>query len=712
MSGSRWLRAVRRVALGVVAGGLVAGCATPRAAELYPQLTEYSGQVIEELEFVNAAPFSPDSLDRLTETSETHCRWLGVLPFCFPGTGWGLQERRLDLETVGGDVARLNRLYRQSGFFGTRVEPEVVEVASDGGIRLSFVVNRGDAVLVDSVVVEGTEGIADPDSLTALLPLQPGDRFDLTEFTVTAETVTGVLRSRGHAYAEVLRNYAVDTLQDRASVVLVAVPGPRVVVDSIVVTGVETLDRTTILRHLTFAQGDLLQRRQLNESQRNLYDLELTQFATVTLAADSLQLTPEDSTSATVRVQMVEAPEHVVEAVVGWATEECARTRAEWTDRSFTGGARRLSLSGNLSRIPVLCGSDEPDGVDFASAWDYRVTAELRQPFFLSPRNNLVLTTFAERQSEPQLYQRTAQGGRFTLSRRAAAREVLTTTLDVEHRETRAAAALFCAAFAVCTPDDMDELGRFRWRNGVGATWVRDAGNRLVNPTKGHALRASALWSSPLLLSDYDFLRTAAEGSVYHELRPGWVLAAFLRVGSFITDAGIDSTDFVPPEERFYAGGATSVRGFARSRLGPGIWLYEGEEAVVDTTNPDLDVEFFPTGGTSVSVASVEARMPSPFLDDLVDLAVFVDAGTVGYDPVWKLTSQWRVTPGAGIRIGTPVGPIRVDVAYNPYPQPSAPLYVQDFDSRTIRRRAEDYRPADLDFLRRLQFHIALGQAF
>ena len=714
MSRSGFARCVWRAAVGVALGGLVTGCATPRVAELYPQLTEYSGRLVDDVEFVNPDPFSSDSLDALTETEATHCRLLMVLPFCFPGTDWGLRERRLDLATVGGDVTRLNRLYRQSGFFGTRVEPEVTEAEGrEGPIRLAFVVNRADPVILESMVVEGTEGIADPDSVAALLPLQAGDRFDLVRFVASADTVARLLRSRGHAYAEVLRNYAVDTLQDRASAVLVAVPGPRVVVDSIVITGAETLDRRTILRQLAFEQGDLLQQRQLVASQRNLYELELTQFATVSLAADSLQVIPGDSSTATVRVHLVEAPEHVVEAEVGWGTEECARAYAQWTDRSFTGGARRLSVTGSLSRMPLACGGTSSDDVDFTSEWDYRLAAELRQPYFLSPRNNLVLNAFAERQSEPRLFQRTGQGGRLVVSRRAAARELLTATLDVEHRETVAAPALYCAAFAVCTPEDIEELGQFQWRNGLGASWLRDAGNRVVNPSSGYVLRANTLWSSPLLLSDYDFLRAAVEGAVYHQLRPGWVLAGFLRVGSFITRAGIGTTDFIPPEERFYAGGASSVRGYGRSRLGPGIWLYEGSEAAVDTTDRDLDVQFFPTGGTSVSVASVEARMPSPFLDDILDTAVFVDAGTVGYDPIWELASQWRVTPGAGVRFRTPVGPVRVDVAYNPYPQTRAPLYVQDLeDTQTIRRVADGYRPSNLNVLRRLQFHIALGQAY
>lgn len=698
---------------------MVSGCTQPRVAEVYPHLTEYSGRLIDDLEFVNPDPFTTDTLDALTTTEATHCRLLNFLPFCFPGTDWGLQQRRLDLPTVGADLERLNRLYRQSGFFGTRVEPEVLEPEGDDGpIHLKFMVDRGDPIIVESISVEGTEGIADPDSITQeALPLEDGERFDLLELVASADTVVEILRRHGHAYAEVLRNYAVDTLQDRATVVLVAVPGPRVVVDSLIVSGNVVLDRETVLRQVVVQEGNLLQRRELIASQRNLYELEMVQFAAVSVAPDTVQLTPDDSATATLIVQVVEAPEHVVEASVGFGSEDCAQTSGQWTDRSFTGGARRLSVTGSLSRIPsLICDSPEvEEDLPFTSRWDYRLAAELRQPFFLNPRNSLLLTAFAEQQSQPGLFQRTAQGGRLSLSHRAGSRELITAALESEHREILAAPALLCAAFSVCTPEQIQELGQFAWRNALTATWVRDAGFPVVDPTRGYTLNVDAMWSSSLLLSDYEFLRLNGEGALYREIREGWVLAGFLRLGSFVTGATLGSDDdFVPPEERFYTGGASSVRGYARSQLGPGIWLYQVDsaEVVVDTTNRELDVDFYPTGGTSVAVASVEARFPSPFLDDLLDMAAFVDAGTIGYGRIWDLTSQWRVTPGAGLRISTPVGPVRVDLAYNPYPYDRGPLYVQNVEEGTIRQVAESYRRADPSLLQRLQLHIGLGQAF
>lgn len=693
---------------GVVAALTLSGCARPRVAELYPELEQHAGRRVDELAFRNIEPFTRDSLRAITESEATRCELIPILfPFCFPGTDWGLRVRELDLEAVGRDVSRLTALYRQSGYFGSMVIPEVEDLRPRDAVRLTFHVQRGPAIVVDTVIIEGTEGIADPDSLAATLRLRPGDMFELPEFLAASDEVAALLRREGHAFAEVLRNYTVDVERRRATALLVAVPGPRVTVDSVVVTGLDVLGQRTVRRQMSIEEGDLLRLSWLRDSQRNLYDLELIQFALVAVAPDSLQMDPEDETTATVLVQITEADEHLVEAIAAFGTQDCIRTGAQWVDRSFIRGARRLTLSATVSRIASqLCESRD---TLFGRGMDYRFSGELLQPYFLSHRNRLTANAFAERVTQPELFRRTAQGGRLSLSHRVGAGENLGATLDIEHRQTEAIPVLYCYAFAVCTPVDIAALGQPRWRNALGANWYRDRGNRPVSPTHGHTLRSSLLWSSPLLASDYDFVRGSGEVAFYRTITPRWVFATNLRLGSFFTRATLGVDDFTPPEERFYAGGANSVRGYPRNQLGPGVWLFEGEE-VPDSIHGELPVQFFPTGGTSVAVANAELRFPMPGLGQRAGLVAFVDAGRIAIEPLWVMETPWRVTPGMGVRAETPVGPVRVDVAYNPNPRERGPLLMPEDGG--LRRIAEGYRPDRPGFWRRLQLHVAVGQAF
>src|SRR5690606_1650529 len=159
-----------------------------------------------------------------------------------------------------------------AGFFGTQVFPEVEPQAED--VVVTFVVQRGDSVILNRFDVIGTEGVLDPDSLKATLPLQPGQLFDLRRFAASADTVLLAMRERGHAHATLLRNFTVDTLRDSATVTLEAIPGPRVTVDSVVIVGRENLQRRDVLRQLSLRRGDLLRRTALVTSQRNLYSLD------------------------------------------------------------------------------------------------------------------------------------------------------------------------------------------------------------------------------------------------------------------------------------------------------------------------------------------------------------------------------------------------------------------------------------------------------
>lgn len=688
---------------------VLAGCARPRILELYPQLEAYTGRQVDEVAFRNIEPFTRDSLRAVTEARATRCELIPVLfPFCVPGTNWGRRLRLIDPELVGRDVTRLTALYRQTGFFGTIVVPEVEEMDEpDGPVRLAYRVERGPEIFLDTLVIEGIAPVADPDSLAGALRLQPGDRFELPAFLAASDEVTELLRGAGYAFAEVLRNYTVDATRQTATAWLEAVPGPRVTVDTVLIQGLDVLDTSTVRRQLTVDEHDLLLLSEVRTSQRNLYELEMIQFASVALAPDTLQLDPADRSTATLLVQITEGDQHLVDALAGFGTQDCIRAAAQWADRSFLGAARRLTVTGSVSRIAT--GVCEPRDTLFGRDVDYRLSGELVQPYFRSPRNRLAWGLLAERSTQPELYRRTAQAGRVSFTRRLGTRETVTGTAEIEYRDTEAVPALFCFAFAICTPEDIEALARPRWRNALGASWVRDRGNRPVSPSGGYTLRTSTLWSSPAFGSDYDFVRASGDIAFYRTIHPRWVFATHLRLGSFLTRATLETEDFIPPEERFYAGGANSVRGYARNQLGPGVWLLEGTEEP-DTIHGGLSVMFFPTGGTSVAATSAELRFPAPWLGDRVGMVAFVDAGMIAIEPLWQMNEPWRVTPGAGVRIETPIGPARIDLAYNPNPRARGPLVMADDGG--LRRIAEGFRPDPPSFWGRLQLHIAVGQAF
>jgi outer membrane protein assembly factor BamA len=177
-------------------------------------------------------------------------------------------------------------------------------------------------------------------------------------------------------------------------------------------------------------------------------------------------------------------------------------------------------------------------------------------------------------------------------------------------------------------------------------------------------------------------------------------------------DVAGESGAFVPPDQRFYAGGPNDVRGFDRNELGPVVYVVPQThvDAVgADSISPD-SVRVAATGGNSLAVANLELRVPSPVFRSRLRLAAFVDAGGVWQRGRDERTAVIRVTPGVGLRVATPLGPARLDVAYNPYKLQAGTLF--QFDQAGNLEPVPGQGSYILPRSRRFSFHIAVGQPF
>lgn len=704
----------------LVAGVLLLGaCAAERPATgPFPRFAEFEDQEVRRVTFSGDLRFSTDSLSAVVRTRPSTCSFL-FLPICLPVFDIGRTESHLDLAELAGDVNRIQLYHRDHGFYGARVEPDVAPV--EDGVTVDFVIAPGRQSVLQELLITGTEGLIPPEELLDAIPLEEGQPFGRLDFLVSADTIRSRLLARGHAYADVLRNYGIDTIAGVAEVEYVAIPGPVVLVDTILIQGNDRLSEGTIRRQMALGEGDIVRAGQIAQSQRNLYNLGMVSFASVQLAPDTLQQEAAQE-QATVLVQVVEAAQYAVDASVGFGTVDCVRTQGLWTNRNFLGGGRTLEVLGSLSRIgagaPADLGfanrvcSDLGDAIlgfddlRLADRLDYRLVADFQQPGIFGTDNRVTLNLHTERISEAEAYIRESIGGRVSAVRDlAGGQTVLTTTGIVEQGRTIANPAILCVGFDTCTQDDLDLLTQRRWSNSLSFAAVRD-GVIPIDPvtSRGYVLRGALDWASPEFGSDDRYLRFFGEGSYYHPLRRGWILAGNLRFGRFIRGTiGNLEDGYIPPERRFYAGGPNSVRGYARNALGPSVYVIPPASA--DTVRSA-------SGGTQTVLGSLELRTPSPILSDLMRFAAFVDAGHLSI-PGAELFDLGgiRVTPGVGLRIVTPVGPFRLDIAYNDYRPERGPLYEVDSAVGLVLLDPE-YRPPRPDFLGRFRLQFALGQAF
>jgi outer membrane protein insertion porin family len=116
------------------------------------------------------------------------------------------------------------------------------------------------------------------------------------------------------------------------------------------------------------------------------------------------------------------------------------------------------------------------------------------------------------------------------------------------------------------------------------------------------------------------------------------------------------------------------------------------------------------TGGNTLAVANVELRVPSPILSSRLRLAAFVDAGGVWNRGGNERTAVIRVTPGVGLRVATPLGPARLDLAYNPYKLQPGTLF--QFDQSGNLLPVDGQSSYVLQRGSKVTLHIAVGQPF
>jgi outer membrane protein insertion porin family/translocation and assembly module TamA len=505
--------------------------------------------------------------------------------------------------------------------------------------------------------------------------------------------------------------------------------------------------------------GRLFRESEILNAQRALYRTEAYQHVSIT--TDSA--TSPDDSLATLTVSIAEAAMHAARVGVGYGTLDCFRASGEFIDYNFGRGARRFDVNARVSKIGIgrplsgvedLCPAAKRDV--FSDRLNYYLGATLRQPVFFGLRTVPTITVYSQRVSEYNAYLRTtAIGGVASLSWRGLTRTPVNLSYSLDLGRTEAQPALFCAVFNLCEEAERERIQQTQRLAVLSASLTRDNSNSILSPTRGSVIRLEARHSSPAIFSNRNlqFNKVVGDAARYIGTAGGTVLAFRLRAGTVFGRTFGAATGFVPPQERLYAGGPTTVRGFAQNELGSAIYISNEFEAV-PTPPPNSETQTIvrnttgvqsrvvPVGGNALVVANFELRLRSPFAPNLLQWTVFTDAGEV-----WNRGNQvggvkLKVTPGIQLTAFSPVGPVRAAVGYNPYSRPQGPLYYEatrqggqlvcvspgntlpttvttDADGAitTINQTSgacpSSFKPApETSFRSRLTFSFAIGQAF
>jgi outer membrane protein insertion porin family len=201
---------------------------------------------------------------------------------------------------------------------------------------------------------------------------------------------------------------------------------------------------------------------------------------------------------------------------------------------------------------------------------------------------------------------------------------------------------------------------------------TRDTRDSALTPTRGQLLSAEHTIASRIFGGNEAFNRFFGTYQAYKTFEPS---TPFVRDSTFAFSARIglaapfrvpmtNSLDdkLLPISERFFAGGATTLRGFRFEQAGPQIILESRVEPTRPGEPPALVLPaLVPRGGNALTVFNFEFRYP---LTRRVRLVPFYDVGNV-----FSLVRDIRFkdmsnTIGLGLRFNTPIGPVGVDYGY------------------------------------------------
>ncbi len=500
------------------------------------------------------------------------------------------------------DIRRCVLFLAQRGYPYATID--AVFTARAGGISVDIIlrINPGPPVTVASVDIDGV-----PPSLidraTDHVTLRAGQVCADAAANEATTAIRSLLKNNGYADATVEAR-----LDWRDSIVVdvrfAATPGRRYRFGDKVVSGARDDLVPLVRKSMETETGQWYSPHAVQRSRDNLRLLDLFRQARVRtrpVAGDTLDVTAE----------LIEREPQLLETGVGYWTDDLIRGRARWMHRNLFRRGRGVSVGAS------------------ASAFLQKGNVSVWWPALIGPRTRATASYRIEHQDEDS-YNLLRSGVDVNLTYHFSMLTTARAGVEVSNVDLDVTEA---------TNAELDiEDGRL---TVLSLRLGRTAADDRLYPSRGTVSWLDILWAPPgQFASDNHFISVEASGTVYRPLGRSVVLAMRAKAGAVEPIA--ESID-VLPNYRFVSGGASSMRGFKRRRLGP------------------RDADDSPIGGETKIEAAAELRFPLVWR---FRGAIFVDAGQV-----WERSSDTdladlSVAVGPGLRLATPVGPVRFDLGY------------------------------------------------
>lgn len=565
-------------------------------------------------------------------------------------------------ELLRRDEESIRELYRANGFENVKVTGEVADDAGgkEGKLFVTFVIEEGAQTRVKQLSLAGNRAL-DDEQLLAVIGSTSGQPY--SEFNVASDrdNILALYYNEGFPHARFTYRFERNPDPHAVELHYEITEGAQEFIERILISGNEHTRAGIIHRELAIREGEPLSEGRIVETQRQLYNLGI--FSKVTIAP---QNPGTAETRKTILINLEETKRYTLAYGFGIEFQRLGSGDREDITGRFKFSPRALL---EFTKINVGGRGHTASLKLRLSSLQSRALLSYTAPYFLNrPDLSLLFLAYADRNKDVRTF--TATRREVSLQLEKTLRPATSLLLRYSFRRVDVEAATLRIA-----PERVPLFSQPVRVSALSATFIRDRRDNPADAHRGSFNSADFAVAIRQLGGQTSFNRFLGQNSTFHPFGRRFVFARSTRfglAGPFGERRAVTVSDplepggsrlvltrDIPLPERFFAGGGTTLRGFALNQAGP--------------RDP---VTGFPVGGNALLVFNQELRFPMrlPRFQRNLGGALFYDAGNV-FSRLEKISLHWSPKSpddinffshaiGFGVRYDTPIGPIRLDLGY------------------------------------------------
>lgn len=561
-------------------------------------------------------------ISKVNITGNEHLKSANIVKVLGTKPAWLFNPGIFKEEVLEEDTDKIRALYDDIGYLDVEVAPKL-DYSEDGTqLFVTFDISEGKQYLVGPINIAGNIVLPEKD-IRSKIKMKSGKPFSRRELRDDMLAIRDLYYMHGYMDAVIDVDQNVNLTTNNMDISYMIDPKEVVYVGKIIIQGNTKTREIIVRRELRIYPGDKFDGSKIKRSKDRLYNLGLFEdisFDTETSSVPQVHNLIVDVKETKTGEFSFGGGYSSIDQFLGFV--EIGQKNFDILNfPTFTGGGQYLTVRAEIGMVRQNYNIGWTDPWIFG--WPYLFGFDLYR------------TSHTRQIDVGWAYDETRTGGDLRLGK--------------ELTEYLRADAIYRLEYIkigsvpdYASQDFRDEEGS----NVISAgslQLTQDTRDNIYNPGRGYIVSGTIEDAGGVFMGDKEYVKGTATAAFYATFFEKFVLELKGRAG---WSSPYGKSNSVPIYERFFAGGANTIRGYKERKVGPR-----------DSGSDE------PIGGESLLIGNVEVTFP--IYEKILKGAVFYDIGNV-----WAKSrdflkgGDYKSGAGVGIRVNTPVGPFRLDWGY------------------------------------------------